>query len=81
MFFKFDRNGNSNLKFFNYDTEQYEPVYKIEKCGRDWVVFDRRTGRIECASLSRKLCEQEMASRDYDVPRSEIEDGFGQVGM
>lgn len=78
MVFKFDRQGNSNLKFFNYDTNQYEPVYSVSKSGKEWVVFNRRDGRIECACRTRKECESEMARLTYKPIHDEIEDGWAE---
>lgn len=75
---KFDRQGNSNKKFFNWNTMQHEPLYKIEKNGKDWVVFNRQTAMIECASKRRKDCEAEMESCESRFV-SEIEKGFGGV--
>lgn len=78
MDFKFDRQGFSNLKWFNYDTCQYEPVYQAVKSGKEWVVFNRRTGNIDFAAKTRKECEIEMRRVTYKRSTDEIEEGWAE---
>lgn len=62
---KFDDYGYSiNAHYFDKHSGKNEPLFYIARNGRkEWVIVDRSTGRVECASKRRKDCEREISQK------------------